>query len=43
MLLKLCALAALANSQLNYIGGNNVDFIQSNPALITKYMEQLTG
>lgn len=28
---------------MNYIGGNKVDFISSNPALITKYMEQLTG
>lgn len=43
VLLTICALAASSSAQLNYIGGNKVDFISSNPALISKYMEQLTG
>lgn len=30
-------------SQPNYIGGNNVNFIGTNPSFVNQYMERLTG
>lgn len=41
----LITLALMSSSlcQINYIGGNNVDFIQQNPTKITQFMQKLTG
>lgn len=39
----LLAFCALASAQMDYIGGTNPNFIKNNPALITKFMEKLTG
>lgn len=43
LIFLMLSFSSLIRPQANYIGGNQPNYLQNNPALITKFMEQLTG